>query len=93
MTMVHERTNSLVQTREFLEELSRDSRFPEAIREQAVRLLRHYPTADAIYLAGRVEERSRQELALVADKHGPLHPVLVSWLVSDPIFCDQGTEL
>lgn len=93
MTVVHERTRSLVQTREFLQELSIDSRLPEAIRNQAVCLLRHYPTADAIYLAGRVGERSRQELALVADKHGPLHPVLVSWLVSDPIFCDQGTEL
>lgn len=31
MTMVHERTRSVVQTRDFLRDLSRDSSLPESI--------------------------------------------------------------
>ena len=46
MTMPDERTRSLVQTREFLQELVDSERtpgVPEAVRRQAHRLLRHYP--------------------------------------------------
>ncbi|OWG36045.1 hypothetical protein CAQ69_22985 [Stutzerimonas stutzeri] len=86
MTTVYERTRSVVQTREFLQVLSKDKSLPESIRRQAETLLRHYPTAESIWLAGRVEERSKEELSLLADKYGPMHPVLVSWLLSDPIF-------
>lgn len=89
MTMSHERTRSVVQTRDFLQELARDTSLPESVRYQAKHLLRHYPTAEVISLAGRVEERCRQELSLLADKHGPLHPVLVSWLLNDPMFSDH----
>jgi hypothetical protein len=92
MTMAHERTRSVVQTRDFLQELARDTSLPENVRYQANNLLRHYPTAEAVWLAGRVEERSKQELSLLADKHGPLHPVLVSWLLNDPMFSDNGTS-
>ena len=92
MTTVHERTRSVVQTRDFLQELARDTSLPESLRYQAKNLLRHYPTAEAVWLAGRVEERSKQELSLLADKHGPLHPVLVSWLLNDPMFSDNGTS-
>ncbi len=89
MTMAYERTRSVVQAREFLQVLSKDKSLPENIRRQAENLLRHYPTAEAIWLAGRVEERSKEELSLLADKHGPIHPVLVSWLLSDPMFCGR----
>ncbi|EME01667.1 hypothetical protein GFK97_03335 [Pseudomonas stutzeri] len=92
MTMAHERTRSVVQTRDFLQELARDTSLPESVRYQAKNLLRHYPTAETISLAGRAEERSKQELSLLADKHGPLHPVLVSWLLNDPMFSDHGTS-
>lgn len=92
MTMAHERTRSVVQTPDFLQELAKDTSLPESVRYQAKHLLRHYPTAEAISLAGRVEERSRQELSLLADKHGPLHPALVSWLLNDPMFSDHGTS-
>ncbi|WP_306424842.1 BPSL0761 family protein [Pseudomonas aeruginosa] len=92
MTTVYERTRSVVQTREFLQVLSKDKSLPESIRRQAETLLRHYPTAESIWLAGRVEERSKEELSLLADKHGPMHPVLVSWLLSDPIFCGREVD-
>ncbi|HHM6939978.1 TPA: BPSL0761 family protein [Pseudomonas aeruginosa] len=83
---------TIVQTRDFLQELARDTSLPESVRYQAKNLLRHYPTAEAVWLAGRVEERSKQELSLLADKHGPLHPVLVSWLLNDPMFSDHGAS-
>lgn len=44
MTMPSERTRSIIQTREFLVDLSRDKTLPEAVRTEARRLLRHYPT-------------------------------------------------
>ncbi len=47
MTTVYERTRSVVQTREFLQVLSKDKSLPESIRRQAETLLRHYPTAES----------------------------------------------
>jgi len=35
MTMAHERTRSVVQTRDFLQELARDTSLPENVRYQA----------------------------------------------------------
>lgn len=90
MTMVEERTAAVVHTRDFLGELSRDQSLPDSIRFGAKRLLRHYPEAGDIWLAGRLEERRREELSLLAEKHGPLHPVLVTCLVGEPMFCDEA---
>ena len=39
MTMAHERTRSVVQTRDFLQELARDTSLPENVRYQANNLL------------------------------------------------------
>ncbi len=50
MTMPSERTRSIIQAREFLVDLSRDKTLPEAVRTEARRLLRHYPTADEVLL-------------------------------------------
>ena len=91
MTMVHERTRSVVQTRDFLRDLSRDSSLPESIRLQAERLLRHYPEAADIWLAGKLEERRREELSLLADKYEPLHPALGCWLAAEPLVCDESS--
>ena len=63
MTMVHERNRSLIQTWEFLIELSQDMELPESIRSQAKALLRHYPTAKDISLAGRLRQHRKKELA------------------------------
>jgi hypothetical protein len=90
MTMVEERTAAVVHTREFLKELSGDQSLPDAIRLGAKHLLRHFPEAGDIWLAGRLEERRREELSLLAEKHGPLHPALVACLVSEPMFCDEA---
>lgn len=57
MTMPNERTRSIIQTREFLTCLSRDQALPETIRNEANRLLRHYPSAKEVLLAGKVEEQ------------------------------------
>lgn len=58
MTMPNERTQAVIQTREFLLELSRDSSLPEQIRRDAKFLLRHYPDQFQMLLAGRIEESS-----------------------------------
>ncbi|HHX6570241.1 TPA: BPSL0761 family protein [Pseudomonas aeruginosa] len=57
MTMPSERTRSIIQAREFLVDLSRDKTLPETVRIEARRLLRHYPTADEVLLAGKIEEQ------------------------------------
>lgn len=57
MTMPTERTRSIIQTRDFLVNLSHDKSLPDAVRAEAHRLLRHYPTADEVLLAGKVEEQ------------------------------------
>lgn len=43
MTMPGDRTRAVIQTHEFLVELSRDSSLPEKVRRDAKFLLRHYP--------------------------------------------------
>ena len=48
MTMPVERIRAILQTREFLEELQRMPRLFKAVRAQARRLLRHYPSASDI---------------------------------------------
>lgn len=58
MTMPHERTRAVVQTHDFLIELSRDTSLPERIRRDARFLLRHYPNRSDMLLAGRIEEQA-----------------------------------
>ena len=45
MTMPYERTRAVLQTEEFLKELSRNTDIPEEIKIEAFRLLRHFPDA------------------------------------------------
>jgi uncharacterized protein (UPF0147 family) len=58
MTMPNERTRAVIQTREFLVELSRDSALPEKIRRDAKFLLRHFPSPSDMRQAGIIEESS-----------------------------------
>jgi hypothetical protein len=44
MTTPHERTCSIVQAREFLQELRSSPEVPESVRNEAHRLLRHFPS-------------------------------------------------
>jgi len=56
MTMPHERSRAIVQTKEFLEELSRDASQSEEVRRAAIYLLRHYPSRSEVLLQGRIQE-------------------------------------
>lgn len=56
MTTPHERTRSVIQTRDFLIELSRDTSLPERVRRDAKFLLRHYPSQEDMLTASRIEE-------------------------------------
>lgn len=58
MTMPHERTRAVIQTRDFLVELSRDDSLPERVRRDARFLLRHFPAEQDVLLAGQIEEES-----------------------------------
>ncbi|WP_150300638.1 BPSL0761 family protein [Pseudomonas profundi] len=55
--MPSERTRSVLQTREFLIALRCNEAVSESIRNEANRLLRHYPTTDEVWRAARTEER------------------------------------
>lgn len=57
MTTPSERTRSIIQTEAFLTKLSQDPRVPDEHRQEARRLLRHYPNRDEILNAGALEER------------------------------------
>lgn len=56
MTMPVERTRSVIQTRDFLLELSKSQSVPESYRIEAKRLLRHYPEPWLLLHAGRLDE-------------------------------------
>ncbi|MCY1215622.1 hypothetical protein D9M72_274730 [compost metagenome] len=60
MTRPHEHTRSVVQTRGFFVELSRNTDLAEAIRNEAKRLLRHFPSQADVLLAGKIEEQASQ---------------------------------
>lgn len=62
MTIPNERMRTLIQTRDFLVELSQDPALSETIRRQARQLLRHYPHSNEILLAGRLDERRTDRL-------------------------------
>ncbi|WP_310287821.1 BPSL0761 family protein [Pseudomonas peli] len=48
--MPHERSRSIVQTQEFLEQLSRDTSQSEEVRKSAIHLLRHYPSKSEVLI-------------------------------------------
>lgn len=56
MTMPHERSRAVIQTRSFLVELSRNHELPEGLRAGARHLLRHYPSDSEVLLVGKGEE-------------------------------------
>ncbi len=56
MTMPSERTRSVIQTEAFLRELSKSPVIPEEYRNEAKRLLRHYPESSFVLFAGKMED-------------------------------------
>lgn len=68
MTTPNERTRSVIQAREFLQELMRSADVPESVRTEARRLLRHYPSngdlqLTALALPGWWEKPSEEHAA------------------------------
>lgn len=55
MTLPYERSLAVVETRKFLEQVFADPTVHESLREQANRLLRHYPTERDVLQVGRLE--------------------------------------
>ena len=57
MTMPVERTRNLIQAGAFLRELSANAALPEAIRNEAYRLLRHFPSVSDVEAIAANEAR------------------------------------
>lgn len=89
MTTAYERTRSVIETGAFLERLSRDNSLPDTIRGEAKHLLRHYPTAEAVRLAGRCEVARQNEILKLPGSPNILHPVLATWPLLDSFFYDH----
>ncbi|MCF5747944.1 BPSL0761 family protein [Pseudomonas tremae] len=88
MTTAYERTRSVIETGGFLARISRDKTLPDYVREQARLLLRHYPTAEAVRLAGRSEAIRQDEVSKLSGSPRALHPALSTWPLLDPFFYD-----
>lgn len=56
MTTPHERARSLTWAGGFLIEVARDETLPVAVRQRAVAIARHFPTASEILLAAAASE-------------------------------------
>ena len=56
MTTPAERTRTVIQARAFLIDIGQDLSLPESLRNEARRLLRHYPTQEEMWMAGQLEE-------------------------------------
>ncbi|WP_298730104.1 BPSL0761 family protein [Pseudomonas putida] len=69
MTIPRERSRAVVATREFLIELAKNDALPDQVRQDAKFLLRHFPTADDIDRAGRIEASAE---GLEVDFIGPV---------------------
>lgn len=67
MTMPDERTRTLIQAGALLKELASDDRVPEAIRKDAERLLRHYPTVSQIRTMALIDQHAGLERYLTPE--------------------------
>lgn len=63
MTTPHEQARSLVWAGGFLIELAHDKSLPIAVRQRAVMIARHFPTASEVILGARLSETESQRPA------------------------------
>ena len=61
MTMPHERTRSVIETRKFLNELRLRDDVPADVKKSAVWCLRHYPNDADVTSVGYAEMRGNSE--------------------------------
>ena len=64
MTLPNERTRAIIQTEAFLIELSKDKSICDEKRQEARRLLRHYPSRKEMLLAGQLVKQRYCSLLL-----------------------------
>lgn len=84
MTMPHERTRAVLETREFLLSLKQNLAVPDDVRRTARALLRHYP-----------EQRHLASVAAVYEKLSPavLDDQGLALLLMSPVFdCPGGRD-
>ncbi|QJD57598.1 hypothetical protein HG264_01085 [Pseudomonas sp. gcc21] len=74
MTLPYERSRAVVQTHQFLKELTLNPDLPPELRAQAEVLLRHYPEPRGIMLLAKME-KVVQGMAL----GDPAPPILALW--------------
>ncbi|MEA9773494.1 BPSL0761 family protein [Xanthomonas campestris pv. raphani] len=60
MTLPDERTRNILQAGAFLKELAGNKAVPQEVRQEAYRLLRHYPTLSDIEVIAQREEELYQ---------------------------------
>ncbi|WP_333909743.1 BPSL0761 family protein [Pseudomonas extremaustralis] len=89
MTTPYERTLSVIETGSFLAMLWRDRSLPDNVRDQAKQLLRHYPTPQAVRLAGRCEAIRQYEISKLPISPQTMHPALATWPLLEPFFYDS----
>ena len=78
MTMPSERTRNVLQAGAFLRQLAASQAVPKEVRQEAYRLLRHYPTVSDVETIAEHEERL-QELT----KSAFVRPYLTSQIEPD----------
>jgi hypothetical protein len=67
MTTPDERTRNLLQAGAFLKELQEDKTVPEEVRQEAHRLLRHYPTVYEVRMLAELEKHTTRVFYLTPD--------------------------
>lgn len=85
MTTASERTCHLLQAGAFLKRLEQDHEVPEWVRQEAYRLLRHYPSAGDVSLLAHFEAAKIGSGMLTPD----LDP---AWLSEYPLSCPRNTR-
>ena len=83
MTTPDERTRNLLQTGAFLKELREDKTVPEGVRQEAHRLLRHYPTVHEVRMLAELEKHTTGAFYLTPD-------IEKGWFSLDNISADKG---
>jgi hypothetical protein len=68
MTTNAERSRSVLQTLEFLDELVKRSDLPEDVKQEAKRLLRHFPSAHALETEAKATEKFCPDFGIFASK-------------------------
>lgn len=92
MTTTHERTRGVVDAGEFLERLSKDISLPGSLRLEAKRLLRHFPSAQDILRAGRLENIRQRTIDELLGNGVELPPVLSTWPICETFFSGDDDE-